>query len=213
MIINFIKKEPSLVLSAVVFILVSLLLKVTSVRDNFFFETTIFIIVFAVIIYTSMGVVHHAEQLAYKFGEPYGTMILTFSVVIVEIIMISTFILHDENNPTLARDTVYSTLMILLNGLTGFVMLAGGIRYGQQKYNLKSTNSYLSMIIGIIGLGLIMPNLLPDRLESSYSVFLILICLLLYAFFLKLQSGQHNFYFQFEDQKKKIIRILMNIFR
>ena len=202
MIINFIKKEPSLVLSVTVFIAVSLLLKDTSVRGNFLFESIIFLIVLGVIIFSSLGVVRHAEKLAYKFGEPYGTMILTFSAVIVEIIMISTFILNNENNPTLARDTIYSTLMILLNGLTGFAMLVGGIRYGEQKFNLKSTNSFLSMIIGIIGLGLLLPNLLPDKLEYSYTVFLILICLLLYAFFIKLQSGKHNYYFQFEEQLK-----------
>lgn len=203
MIINFIKKEPSLVLSVSVFIAVSLLLKDSAGRGNFLFETIIFIIVFGVIIFTSMGVVRHAEQLAFKFGEPYGTMILTFSAVIVEIIMISAFMLNNENNPTLARNTIYSTLMILINGLTGFAMLVGGIRYGEQKFNLKSSNSYLSMIIGIIGLALFLPDFLPDKLEYSYSVFLILICLFLYAFFIKLQSGKHNFYFQFDVQENK----------
>ena len=204
MIINFIKKEPSLVLSVTVFIAVTLLLNDTSVRGNFIFESIIFLIVLGVIIFSSLGVVRHAEKLAYKFGEPYGTMILTFSAVIVEIIMISTFILNNENNPTLARDTIYSTLMILLNGLAGFIMLVGGIRYGEQKYNMRSTNSFLSMIIGIIGLGLLLPNFLPGNIELSYTVLLIIICLLLYAFFVKLQSGKHNFYFQFEEQQNRI---------
>ncbi|HMS32959.1 MAG TPA: calcium:proton antiporter [Ignavibacteria bacterium] len=203
MIINFLKKEPSLVLAVTAFIAVTLLLNDTSVRGNLLFETVIFIIVLGVIIFSSLGVVRHAEKLAYKFGEPYGTMILTFSAVIVEIIMISAFVLNNENNPTLARDTIYSTLMILLNGLIGFIMLVGGIRYGEQKFNLKSSNSYLSMIIGIIGLALFLPDYLPDKLEYSYTVFLILICLLLYAFFIKLQSGNHNFYFRFEEQQNK----------
>lgn len=204
MITNFIKKEPSLVLSVTVFIAISFILNDTAVRGNLLFESIIFLVVLGVIIFSSLGVVRHAEKLAYKFGEPYGTMILTFSAVIVEIIMISTFILNNENNPTLARDTIYSTLMILLNGLTGFIMLAGGIRYGEQKYNMRSTNSYLSMIIGIIGLGLLLPDFLPGKIEFSYTVLLIIICLFLYTFFIKLQSGRHNFYFQFEEQQKKI---------
>ncbi len=149
-----------------------------------------------------MGVVHHAEMLAYKLGEPYGTMILTFSAVTVEIIMIATFMLHDSNDPKLGRDTIYSTLMILLNGLTGLVMLLGGLKYGEQKYNLKSTNSFFSMIFGVVGLGLMMPIIIPDQLKFAYGIFLIVICLVLYIFFIRMQGKEHNFYFKFNYDKK-----------
>ena len=98
-----------------------------------------FLVIFVVIIYSSMSVAHHAELLAEKFGEPYGTMILTMSAVIVEIVIISIMMLHEEN-PTLARDTIYSAIMLDINGLLGFAAIVGGLKYGEQPYNVDSIN-------------------------------------------------------------------------
>ncbi len=147
---------------------------------------------------------HHAELLAFKFGEPYGTMILTLSAVTVEIIMIATMMLHGDADPAIARDTIYSTLMILLNGLTGLIMLIGGIKYGEQKYNIKSTNSFFSMIIGIVGIGLFLPLAIPLERSTFYETFLVFVCILLYIFFLRMQSKEHNYYFKFDDAQKHI---------
>ena len=77
----------------------------------------VFVWLFAVILWSAMCVVRHADCLAIKFGEPYGTLILTLSAISIEVVMISTAMLHGANNPTLGRDATFAVIMIALNGL------------------------------------------------------------------------------------------------
>lgn len=201
---NFLRKELSFIIALISLIILSFLGKSPVIKNSLGIEALLFIVVFSVIIYAALGVVHHAELLAYKFGEPYGTMILTLSAVTVEIIMVATMMMHGDADPHVARDTIFSTLMILLNGLTGLIMLIGGLKYGEQKYNIKSTNSFFSMIFGIVGLGLFLPLVIPVQNYAMYETFLIISCLLLYVFFLRMQSKEHNYYFKFEGTKKNV---------
>lgn len=204
MIKKFFTKERSFVLSVIILVMFHFFDSSVFFQTSILLEGLLFLIVFFVIIYAAFGVVHHAELLAYKFGEPYGTMILTLSAVTVEIIMIAAMMMHGDADPEIAKDAIFSTLMILLNGLTGLIMLIGGLKYGEQKYNLKSTNSFFSMIIGIIGIGLFLPLVIPLKNYSLFETFLIFISLLLYIFFLRMQSKEHNYYFKFEGRKKNI---------
>ena len=136
-----------------------------------------FIVIFAVIIYSSMSVAHHAELLAEKFGEPYGTMILTMSAVIVEIVIISIMMLH-ENNPTLARDTIYSAIMLDINGLLGFAAIVGGIKHGEQAYNVDSSNSYLSMLMVALGVAMVIPDFIKPEFYDAFMLFNVVIFIL-----------------------------------
>src|SRR5213075_3607244 len=95
----------------------------------------VFIWLFAVILWSAMCVVRHADCLAVKCGEPYGTLILTLSAITIEVVMISAAMLHGANNPTLARDMMFGVVMIALNGLVGFSLLLGGLRHHEQNYN------------------------------------------------------------------------------
>jgi Ca2+:H+ antiporter len=196
--LNFIKREKSFVIAAVSMILLAFISQSPVIADSATLKILMFLFVISVIVYASMGVVHHAELLAYKFGEPYGTMILTFSAVTVEVIMITTMMLHDSDDPLLARDTIFSTVMILLNGLTGLTMLLGGLKYGEQKYNLKSSNSFFSMIFGIIGVGLFLPLVIKLEYYHTFEMFLLITSIGLYIIFLRMQSKEHNYYFKFE---------------
>lgn len=198
MLIKFFKAELSFVLALITLVMLYFFGSSDVVKSSLFAEIILFLVVFTIIIYAALGVVHHAELLAYKFGEPYGTMILTLSAVTVEIIMIATMMTHGDTDPEVAKDAIFSTLMILLNGLTGLIMLIGGIKYGEQKYNLKSTNSFFSMIIGITGIGLFLPLLIPVKSYAIFETFLVIACLLLYIFFLRMQSKEHSYYFKFE---------------
>lgn len=204
MVKKFLRNELSFLLAVITLALLYLFGKSPVIKEYLAVEAVLFMLIFAVIIYAALGVVHHAELLAYKFGEPYGTMILTLSAVTVEIIMIATMMSHGDSDPTIARDTIFSTLMILLNGLTGLIMLIGGIKYGEQKYNLKSTNSFFSMIFGIVGIGLFLPLAIPVENYAVFETFLIIVCILLYVFFLRMQSKEHNYYFRFEGVKKNV---------
>lgn len=196
---TFFKKELSFILALISLVILYFVGSNPALKESLLFESFVFLMIFVVIIYAALGVVHHAELLAFKFGEPYGTMILTLSAVTVEIIMIITMMMHGDSDPEIARDTIFSTLMILLNGLTGLIMLIGGIKYGEQKYNLKSTNSFFSMIIGIIGIGLFLPIVIPFERAAFYESFLIIVCVLLYIFFLRMQSKEHSYYFKFDS--------------
>jgi Ca2+:H+ antiporter len=201
MIRKFIKGEAAFLSAILTLIVLSIIGSNPAIKGSLLAEFLLFILVFGVIIFAAMGVVHHAELLAHKLGEPYGTMILTLSAVTVEIIMVSTMMLHGDSDPEIARDTIFSTLMILLNGLTGLIMLLGGLKYGEQKYNIKSANSYFSMIFAVIGLGMFLPQIINFENYYLYEVFLIAVCVILYIFFLRMQSKEHNYYFKFEHTR------------
>jgi len=195
---KFIAGEKAFLLAVLTLIILSIIGNGSIVKESLIIESILFFLVFSIIIIAAMGVVHHAELLAHKLGEPYGTMILTLSAVTVEIIMVSAMMLHGDADSEIARDTIFSTLMILLNGLTGLIMFIGGLKYGEQKYNIKSTNSFFSMIFAVIGLGMFLPLIINFENYYVYEIFLIIICLTLYTFFIRMQSKEHNYYFKFE---------------
>ena len=96
----------------------------------------LFVWVFSVMLWASFGVARHADALAELLGEPYGTLILTFAVIVIEVAMIAAVMLTGDAAPTLARDTMLAVLMIVLNGLIGGAMLIGGLVHREQEYNL-----------------------------------------------------------------------------
>jgi len=159
----------------------------------------VFVWLFAVILWSAICVVRHADCLAIKLGEPYGTLILTLSAISIEVVMISTAMLHGANNPTLGRDAIFSVMMIALNGLVGLCLLVGGLRYREQHCNLQGVNSYLNVIMTLAVLGLVLPNFTTSKSGPNFSteqeVFLIVMALLVYAIFLFIQTMRHRRYF------------------
>jgi len=158
-----------------------------------------FTILFVVIIYSSMSVAHHAEMLAEKFGEPYGTLILTISAVVVEIIIIVIMMMHAES-PVLARDTIYSAIMLDINGLLGIAAIIGGIKYGEQPYNVDSSNSYLSMLLVAIGIAMVLPHFIDTAHHDMFMLFNVVTFTLLYVVFTRIQLKSHKYFFEYEDK-------------
>jgi Ca2+:H+ antiporter len=154
---------------------------------------------FAVILFSAMCVVRHADCLAIKLGEPYGTLILTLSAVSIEVVMISTAMLHGANNPTLGRDAIFAVIMIALNGLVGLSLMLGGLRYREQHYNIQGVNAYLNVIMALAVLGLVLPNFTTSTSGPTFSteqeIFFAAVSLLLYAIFLLIQTLRHRGYF------------------
>ena len=154
---------------------------------------------FVVIILGAMSVVRHADGLAALLGEPYGTMILTLAVASIEIMTIGIVMTTGDPNPALARDTMFSVVMIVLNGLVGAALLLGGLRYREQEYNLQGVNAYLSVIVALSVFGLIVPNLTLSIAAGTFSrgqeIFLIVMCVGLYAVFLAIQTTRHRTFF------------------
>jgi len=162
--------------------------------------TAIFVILLAAVLWSAVSVVRHADCLAIKCGEPYGTLILTLSAISIEVVMISAAMLHGANNPTLARDMMFGVMMIALNGLVGFSLLLGGLRHHEQNYNLQGTSAYLNTIIALAVLGLVLPNfttsLSGPRFSTEQELFLVVTSLSLYVIFLFIQTGRHRQYFK-----------------
>ena len=159
-----------------------------------------FLILFSIIIYASLAVAHHAEMLAEKFGEPYGTLILTMSAVSVEVMIIAIMMIHSEN-PLLARDTIYSAIMLDINGLLGFAAIIGGLKFGEQPYNVDSSNSYLSMLLVAIGLSMVLPHFIKADAQTMFMWFIVVIFVLLYIVFTKIQLKSHKYFFEYKDSE------------
>jgi Ca2+:H+ antiporter len=164
----------------------------------------VFLWLFVIILWSAVSVVRHADCLAVRLGEPYGTLILTLSAITIEVAMISTAMLHGANNPTLGRDAIFSVVMIALNGFVGLSLLIGGLRHREQYYNLLGVNSYLNVIMTLAVLGLVLPNFTTTTSGPTFSItqeiFLIVVSLLLYAIFLVIQTMRHSGYFMESEE-------------
>ena len=150
----------------------------------------------ATIVLASMRVAHHAETLAVKVGDPYGTMILTLAAVAVEVIILA-IMMSGESSPTLVRDTIYSAVMLDINGILGLAALLGGLKHGEQPYNDDSSRTYGVMILTAMGISMIVPEFIPDVKWHYYSAFTIAAMIALYALFLRMQVGKHSYFFSY----------------
>src|SRR5437763_13730725 len=159
----------------------------------------VFLWLFVAVLWSAISVVRHADCLAIKYGEPYGTLILTLSAITIEVMMISAAMLHGKNNPTLARDMMFAVIMIALNGLIGLSLLLGGLRHHEQHYNLQGASAYLNTIMALSVLGLVLPNfttsLSGPRFSAVQEIFLAVPAIGLSAIFLLLQTTRHREYF------------------
>jgi len=154
---------------------------------------------FGVVLWSAFSVVRHAEALAQLLGEPLGTLILTLSVIGIEVVMISSIMLTGENNPSLARETMFGVLMIVMNLLVGLTLLLGGLRHHEQTFNLQGAGAYLAVILPLAALGLILPTFTTSTTDASVSTllawFLGFACILLYGIFLGIQTMRHRGWF------------------
>ncbi len=162
-----------------------------------------FLSLFAIIIYASLAVAHHAEMLAEKFGEPYGTLILTMSAVTVEVMIIAIMMLHSQS-PILARDTIYSAIMLDINGLLGISAIIGGIKFGEQPYNIDSSNSYMSMLLVAIGLSMVLPHFIDATHQTIFMWFIVLVFIMLYIVFTRVQLKKHKYFFEYIHEDEDI---------
>jgi Ca2+:H+ antiporter len=160
----------------------------------------VFAAVLLVILFgTVFAAVHHAEVIAERIGEPYGTLLLTLAVTVIEVALIATIMLGEKPVPTLARDTVFAVVMIVCNGLVGICILFGGLRYREQDVQVSGSSVYLSVLIVMATITLIMPNYTMTAPGPIYSAsqlgFVSVVTLLLYGVFLYTQAIRHRDYF------------------
>jgi len=152
---------------------------------------------------TVFAAVHHAEVIAHRIGEPYGTLLLTLSVTIIEVALIATIMLGEKEVPTLARDTVFAVVMIVCNGLVGVCVFIGGLHYREQDVQVSGANLYLSVLFTMATITLILPNYTLTTPGPVYSdaqlEFVSVVTILLYGVFLYTQTSRHRDYFIKEE--------------
>ncbi|MGV2900481.1 calcium:proton antiporter [Microbacterium sp. AGC62] len=147
--------------------------------------------IIAVILVCAFGVVKQAEALAHRLGDPYGSLVLTLSIVLIEVILISAVMLGPGEHATIARDSVMAVAMIIMNLVIGLALLLGGLRHRGMAHNRTGTSAYLSMLVVLVALAFGLPALIGA--DGSYTtgqeIPIIVLTLVLYAFFLYRQMG------------------------
>lgn len=154
---------------------------------------------FVAILLAAFAVVRHAEALAELLGEPLGTLVLTLSVISIEVLVVTSVMAAGDDDPELARDAMFGVVMIVLNGVVGMSLLFGAVRHKEQEYNLQGANAFLGVIIPLAVLSLVLPSYTvsgPGPMVSPpQAEFLITVALGLYAVFLAVQTVVHRSYF------------------
>ena len=146
-----------------------------------------------------MVAVHHAELVALWLREPYGTLVLTLAVTVIELSLIVSLMLTGKPDPGLARDAVHAVVMLVINGLAGICIVAGTLRHREQEFQTLGANAFLAVLMPMAVLVLVMPNYTLTTPGPYYSkwqlIFVGTACLSLYLVFLFVQTVRHKNYF------------------
>ena len=154
----------------------------------------------ALLLGTVFAAVHHAEVVGNRVGEPFGSIILAVSVTIIEVgLIVALMLAADDGGPTIARDTVYSAVMLVLTGLIGLCLVMGGHKHYEQTIKVTGTSSYLAVLGTLTVSALILPNFTTSTAGPTYSAAQLtavaLVSILLYGAFMFVQTVRHRDYF------------------
>jgi Ca2+:H+ antiporter len=153
-----------------------------------------------VLVATVFAAVWHAEVVAHRVGEPFGTLLLALAVTVIEVALIVSVMLGGKaGSEALARDTVLATVMIILNGLVGLCLLLGGVLHREQEFQAKGGSAALAVLAALVTLSLVLPNFTTTVAGPAYSlsqqVFAATVSLVLYGVFIFVQTVRHRDYF------------------
>lgn len=145
----------------------------------------------AVILVCAFGVVKQAEALAHRLGDPYGSLVLTLSIVLIEVVLIAAVMLGPGDHTTIARDSVMAVSMIILNLVIGLCLLVGGLRHGGLRHNRVGTSAYLTMLIVLSVLAFGLPAVIgtDGAYTAGQEIPIVVLTLAVYGFFLFQQMG------------------------
>nr|CBA28940.1 Putative ionic transporter y4hA [Curvibacter putative symbiont of Hydra magnipapillata] len=147
-----------------------------------------------------LSAVHHAEVVAHQVGEPYGTLVLALAITVIEVALIVSMMLAGGPQTTaLARDTVFAAVMLILNGIVGLCLLAGGSKHREQTFGQLGVSASLTTLAAIAVLTLVLPNYTTSVVGPVYSAsqlaFVAVVSLVLYGTFVLVQTVRHRDYF------------------
>lgn len=158
------------------------------------------IVVTALLAGAVLAAVHHAEVVAHRVGEPYGSLVLAVAVTVIEVALIVTLMITGSGKTeTLARDTVFAAVMITCNGIVGLSILVGAFRRSVVSFNAEGSGAALATVTTLAVLGLVVPNFTTSSPGPQFSppqlAFAAVTALALYGLFVALQAGRHRDYF------------------
>jgi Ca2+:H+ antiporter len=147
-----------------------------------------------------VSAVHHAEVVAHRVGEPYGTLVLALAITAIEVaLIVSLMFAAGPAKAALARDTIYATVMIISSGVIGICLLLGGLRHGEQRFRAEGAGAALSALAVLATLVLILPEFTTSAPGASYTttqlVFVAISSLLVWCAFVFFQTVRHRDYF------------------
>jgi Ca2+:H+ antiporter len=153
-----------------------------------------------VLLATVFAAVYHAEVVAHRVGEPFGTLILALAVTVIETaLIVSVMIAAPAEKAGLARDTVFAAVMIVCNGIVGACLLWGGVRHHEQGFQPQGASAALAVLVALTSLTMVLPNLAAPELGPLYNtpqlIFAGLVSLVLYFAFVFVQTVRHRDYF------------------
>jgi Ca2+:H+ antiporter len=159
--------------------------------------------------------VHHAEVLALKLGEPFGSLLLAVAVTVIEVALIVSILLgRTPGSEAVARDTVFSAVMIVLNGIVGLCLLAGARRHYEQSFRLEAASAALAVLGTLAVLTLVLPNFTvatPGPFYSPVQLILVgFVSLTLYSVFVFVQTVRHRDYFldrKSDDEEEETVQV------
>ncbi len=132
--------------------------------------STLLLLSVAALLASVVSAVHHAEVVAHRVGEPFGTLILALAVTIIEAALVLSMMLADgEFSATVARDAIYAAVMIICNGVVGLCLLVGGLRHVEQAFRIEGTGSGLAALAALCTLVLVQPTLTVSAPDGAYT--------------------------------------------
>lgn len=154
----------------------------------------------AILMATVFAAVYHAEVVAHRVGEPFGTLVLAVAVTVIEVaLIVSVMLSAPEAKAGLARDTVFAATMIVCNGIVGLSLLSGGVRHHIQGFQLEGANAALAVLAALTTLTLVLPNFTSTvqgpQFSKSQLAFAGIISLVLYGAFVFVQTVRHRDFF------------------
>ena len=144
--------------------------------------------------------VHHAEVIASRVGEPFGTLVLALAITIIEVaLIVSVMLAGGPEKAALPRDTIFAAIMLICTGVVGICMMVGGLSHREQRFQLDGAMAALAALITLAGVSLILPSFTTSSPEGTYTdsqlVMAAIASLVLWAVFVLVQTVRHRDYF------------------
>ena len=151
-----------------------------------------------------LAAVHHAEDIAHRVGEPYGALVLALAVTVIEVsLMVSMMLGGGPDVATLPRDTLFATVMIIVNGVIGLCLLLGGIKHHEQSFRREGTSSALAALVVLSILTMVLPTLTVSSPGATYTgkqlAFAAIASLVMWCVFIFSQTIRHRDHFHVVD--------------